>query len=60
MGANADPNENKSKMLVFLKRGCIFVYVHAHRSSANLLILREGGLVYQIVVEQISANYCQS
>lgn len=62
MEANADPNENKSKMLIFLREiACLCVRMWSFKAlSSNLLILREGDLVYQKVLEQMSPNYCQS
>lgn len=56
-----DPNENKYNIHVFLRDVAYFMYVHVQFSvfSASLLIFSEG-LVYQIALQQISANYCQS
>lgn len=38
MAANDTPNENKSKMHLFLEGDCIFVYVHVQYFSAEALL----------------------
>ncbi len=49
MGANADPDENKSSVHVFFRE---VAYCTCMCMRADALILREGGLVYQKVLEQ--------
>lgn len=60
MEANADPNENKCEMQIFQRKIACSCMCNFQSQSSNPLILREGDLVYQKILEQMSPNYCQS